>query len=79
MKDFQMRISKRTTAELCQELAEDRQREADIEHALREQMFAGHITVQEALQRLWDRLVIDASGDGTRGAATPDASGEEVA
>ena len=49
--------SERTSAELYQELAEDRRSDADFEEALNDQMLGGHITVEEALERLWNHLV----------------------
>jgi hypothetical protein len=56
MEDFSMNKSKRTTAELYQQLAEDRQEDVDFQTALRREMYAGRITAMEALERFRDHL-----------------------
>jgi hypothetical protein len=59
MKDPIMTKSNRTTAELWQEIAEDRREDLDFESALRKEVYSGRITVMEALERLRDHLASD--------------------
>jgi hypothetical protein len=58
-----MQKTGRTTAELLQELEEDRLKDIDFERALYEQAMDGEITVEQALERLWDHLMDDHVGN----------------
>lgn len=49
----------RTTAELYQELEEDRRKDADFDRELHDLFIDGHVTIQEAMQLLWVHLTGD--------------------
>ena len=66
----------RTATELLHELEEDRQNEADFENGLLDQMWDEHLTVEQALERLWVHLIDDHIGNSNQTDNAPESRGE---